>query len=173
MAVQQQTFLQYFKSLNIIHYALAAGQILFAVIAYVLQKTNFVINDPSVLNGLMLAVPVIAFVSIVSGGLLYKKQVSNIRNKYNLSNKLKAYRLTIIIRDALFEFPSLLAITSFMLTGEMLFLALTGSLITLFLYLRPTKERVITDLQLSSEEINLVNNDSCIITEIKVRNFNN
>ena len=100
---------------------------------------------------------------------MYKKQVIDIRNKYNLSNKLNAYRSIVIIRDALFEFPSLLAVISFMLTGEMLFLALTGSLITLFVYVRPTKDRVIRDLQLSSAETNLVNDDNSIVavTETK------
>lgn len=170
MAVQQQTSLQYFKSLNILHYALAAGQILFGVIAFIFQKTtSIIINDPSVLNGLRLAVPLIAIVSVVSGGLLYKKQVSDIRNKYNLSHKLNAYRSIVITRDVLFQFPSLLAVISFMLTGEMLFLALTGSLITLFVYVRPAKERVIRDLQLSSEETNLVNDDYSIVAEIEVK----
>lgn len=169
MAVQQQTSAQYFNSLNILHYALAAGQVLFGTIAFTLQKPGSVINSASLFNALMYAVPLIAIISVIAGGTQYKKQVNDIKSKNNLSDKLNAYRITVITRDAMFEFPSLLAVLAFMLTGELLFLALTGSLVTLFVYVRPTKERVIKDLQLSAEETTLVNDDESIVAEIEVK----
>jgi hypothetical protein len=94
--------------------------------------------------------------------------VNDIKIKKNLSDKLNAYRSVIIARGAFLEFPSLFAVIAFILTGEILFLGLTGSLIALFVFLRPTKERVIKDLQLSSEETLLINNDNSIVTETEV-----
>ena len=167
MAIQQQTSAQYFKSLNILHYILAAAQLLFAILAFILQKENeFTITPAS--NALRYAVSLIAVMGVTGGAILYQKQVNAIKSRKNLSDKLTAYRSVIIARGAFLEFPSLFAIIAFVLTGEILFLGLTGSLIALFVFLRPTKEKVIKDLQLSAEEILFINNDDSIVNETEV-----
>ena len=167
MAIQQQTSAQYFKSLNILHYILAAAQLLFAILAFILQKENkFIITPAS--NALRYVVSLIAVIGVAGGAILYQRQVNDVKTKKNLSDKLTAYRSVIIARGAFLEFPSLFAIIAFILTGEILFLGLTGSLIALFVFLRPTKEKVIKDLQLSAEEILIINNDDSIVNETEV-----
>ena len=172
MAVQQQTSAQYFKSLNLLHYALAAGQLLFAILAFILQKENWFIISAGT-DALRYAVSLVAIMGVTGGAIQYKKQADNIQTKKNLSQKLNAYRSAVITRDAFFEFPSLFAVVAFILTNEILFLTLAGSLITLFVYVRPAKERVIKDLQLSAEEIKLINNDDSIVTEIEINDDDN
>ena len=167
MAIQQQTSAQYFKSLNLLHYILAAGQLLFAILAFMLQKKTWVTTNAA-LNVLRYAVSLIAILGVSASAIQYNRQVNGIRNKINLSDKLNAYRSVIITRGAFLEFPSLFSVIAFLITGEILFLALAGSLTALFVFLRPTKEQVIKHLQLSVNEIKLINDDNCIVLETEV-----
>jgi hypothetical protein len=166
MAIQQQTSAQYFKSLNLLHYILAAGQLLFAILTFMLQKKTWVTTDAA-LNAFRYAVSLIAILGISASAIQYKRQVNGIRIKKNLSDKLNAYRSVIITRGAFLEFPSLFSVIAFLITGEILFLVLAGSLTALFVFLRPTKARVIKDLQLSLNEIKLINNDDSIVLEVE------
>ncbi len=171
MAIQHQTSAQYFKSLNILHYILAAAQLLFGFLAFIVQKENsFTITSSS--NALRYVVSLTAVIGVTGGAIIFQRQINNIKNKKNLSDKLHAYRSAIIARGAFLEFPSLFSVIAFILNGEILFLGLTCSLIALFIFLRPAREKVIKDLQLSAEEILIINNDDSIVSQTGIDDDN-
>jgi hypothetical protein len=86
------------------------------------------------------------------GYLLFKKQLKVIRFKSPMSEKLSGYQNALIIRFALLEIPSLFAIAAYMLNGNLFFLAVSGFLMVYFVFLRPTTEKVDTDLQLELDD---------------------
>lgn len=81
----------------------------------------------------------------------------------SIVEKLAGYRALVITRDAIMEAPSLFAIISFFLTGDLFFLAFTGLVISIFFYTRPAKEKAIKDLSLSTDELMLINDDNSIL----------
>jgi divalent metal cation (Fe/Co/Zn/Cd) transporter len=158
-----QTTQQYFKVLTILHYALITGVLLFALIAFALQSLNMFGENEELRNVFLYIVPLVALGGVIGGSMMYKKQVNEIKNKNSLAEKLEAYRAIFIMRDALLEGPSLFAIIAYLLTGEILFLALTGSLVAIFILVRPSKDKLAKDLELSSDEMNIINNDDDVI----------
>lgn len=63
-----------------------------------------------------------------------------------------AYQSATIVRLALLEGPSLFGIVGFLLTGNLIFLGISGALIACFIYQRPTRQKIEDDLNLSYEE---------------------
>jgi hypothetical protein len=159
-----QTTRQYFRALTILHYALITGVVLFALIAFALQSLNVFGENEEIRNMFLYIVPLVALGGVIGGGMIYKKQVNGIKNKTGLTEKLEAYRGIFIMRDALLEGPAIFAIIAYLLTGELLFLALTGSLIAIFILVRPAKQKLIRDLEMSSDEMEIINDNETIIS---------
>lgn len=159
-----QTIRQYFKALTVLHFALVTGIVLFTIISFVLQNTgSFAGGDPALARLFLYIVPVLAVGCVIAGNNQYKKQVNEIKDLQGLADKLNAYRAAFIKRDALMEGPALFAIIAYLLTGQMLLLAIAALLIAAFLYFRPTKDTLIKDLELSTDETIIIQNDDAII----------
>jgi len=159
----QQTTQQYFKALTVLHFALVTGLVVFSVIAYVVHSIGTFGNDAALLTIFQYMVPALAFMSIVAGRTLYKKKVDDIKNMDNLATKLNAYRGAFILRDALLEGPAIFAIIAYLLCGNMVLLGVAVLLIVVFIIIRPTKDAVIKDLELSSDEMDILNDDDAVI----------
>jgi hypothetical protein len=69
-----------------------------------------------------------------------------------LFQKLNRYRSILITYIAILEGPAVFAIIGFLLTGYFRFLAITFILLLNMFLKRPSKMRMISDLQLSSNE---------------------
>jgi hypothetical protein len=144
-----QSAAQLVKTTSIIHLALTAGQILFAAITFIIPKkpTTNTGNDM-----LIFIVPVMAISCFAAGHLLFKTLLDKIDVQSPLKAKLISYQSATIIRLALLEGPSLFAIVSFMLTGNMVFIGIAAAIILYFIYLRPSKQKIEDDLNLGYEE---------------------
>lgn len=137
------------KTLNIIHMALAAGQILFAAVTFIIPKNP--VKGPGN-DTLIYIAPVLAITCFIAGHILFLKLLSNIRKDTLLKAKLIAYQAATIIRLALLEGPSLFSIIGFLLTGKLIFLVIAGALVAYFIYLRPSRQKIEDDLNLDYEE---------------------
>jgi len=153
-----QNFQKYISSLKLIHIALLLGQLCFAAIAFYLN-TNGGISDSN--SSKIVQFSLILFFSlqgIVAGHLLFKNRLKKIRGEQSLTTKLTAYRTLVIIRFALAEAPSVFSIMAYLLTQEKIFLGLFGLIVAYFFYLKPSKEKFFTDLELSgSDKLKLEN----------------
>lgn len=149
----------FLKSISIIHLALLAGQVIFCIAAYAQSgKIYFGIHNMDSI--FIYIVPLVAIGGFVVGYLAFKKQLAGIRNKTSLGEKIIAYQTALIIRYALLEGPSLLAIVIYMQYGNLFFLGIAGLLMLHFLFLRPTMEKVENDLDLNfTERIEFLNKD--------------
>lgn len=138
------------KILPIIHLGLLMGQVLFATAVYfITPQKGFSLNgnDPFVLVGLALAIG-----GFVGGNLIFKQILAKIAPDATLSRKVSAYQTAFIIRAALMEGAALFSVVAYMLGGNLFFLALTAAVVLYFITLRPTKDKVTTDLGLDYNE---------------------
>ncbi|MDB5023699.1 MAG: hypothetical protein JWP78_1454 [Mucilaginibacter sp.] len=141
----------FLKSISIIHLALLAGQVIFALAAFT-QSTTLYFGFTNKDDLLIYVVPVLAIGGFMSGHMLFNQQLNNLGDKNILGEKVIAYQTALITRFALLEAPSLFAIAAFMLRGNLFYLAVAGLLMLYFLFLRPTKQTMENDLDLNFKE---------------------
>ena len=135
------------KTMSIIHLALLAGQMLLALGAFA-QSTKIFFGIMYLEDNYVYAVSILSMVGFFGGYVLFKKQLKLIRYKSPMSEKLSGYQNALIIRFSLLEIPSLFSIAAYMITGNLFFLSVSGFLMVCFVFLRPTTEKIDTDLQL-------------------------
>ncbi|MCB0505270.1 MAG: hypothetical protein KDC58_07175 [Cyclobacteriaceae bacterium] len=156
----------YFLVLSAIHLALFTGQFLFGIVAYYMNSTGDMTVGNEELNQMFLVViPLVAIGGIVGGIFLSKNQIGNIRQKQNLREKLTAYQTVLIIKYALLEGPSFLAIAGYLLTGNTIFMAIAAVIILLFIMNRPSTAKTITELELNQTEREIVENPEALLED--------
>lgn len=149
--IPNQTPQSYLKVIYIIHLALLAGQVMFAIVAFIqVGKTQIDIknsNDP-----FLFVVPILAIGGFIVSNLMFRQQLNSSINKDSLKDKLMGYQTALIIRFALLEGPSLFGIVTYLITGNFLFLIISGLLVLYFISIRPTRVKIENDLNLTYEE---------------------
>jgi uncharacterized membrane protein len=162
----QQTSRQYFKSLQIIHITLIAGQLIFGlIVAYMLevQKINFGMQDLKII--FYVIVPVFAVASYAGGSFFIKTRLKTTKNLKSLASKMNDYRTVLIMQYAILEGPSFLSLTVYLLTGDLFFTGITGLIIMVLIILRPKSEKAISDLELNPSESTKISDPDTIITD--------
>lgn len=140
----------FIQRITIIYLALIIGQLLFAGVSYTLVETNFLSFDFGS-DVFVMLVPAIAVSGAFASNFIYTKKINELTSLESLKDKVMGYQTACIIRFALLEGPALLGIVYYMQTGNLLFLIIAGALIVYFITLRPTKEKIETDLNFSFE----------------------
>ena len=159
MSANQMTVKTFFYSLQILFFAMIAGLVLFAIVAYYLNMTEQGAKDPS-LNGMFyFIVPSTLVLGIIGGQYLSNAKFQAAKEAPNLSAKLEGFRTGMILRYATIEGPGMLAIVAYLLTNNFLYLVIGLAGILFFLRHQPTKDRAIEVLDLDSSERATLNND--------------
>jgi hypothetical protein len=141
------------KAIRVLYFALLAGQVLFALIVTILVEAGILSNSlQSVTLLFQVAVLVIAATTVPASFFLFRKRLADISPEEGLDKKLEKYRAALILRMALCEMPALFAIIAYFLTTNRSFLWMTILLISNFLFIYPSRNRIIDQLQLSSSE---------------------
>ena len=166
MNTTQQTVKSYFLALQIVFYALIAGQLIFAFLTFYLIRLGLFDGEQAELRNIFIfIVPVFVIGGLFISHLLFKSFLNNAKGKISLYEKLTYYRSALIIRYALLEGPSFFAIVVYLLTGDYLFLGMSGLIVLVFFTLKPSVERAINDLELNSEETRRINNSISLIND--------
>ncbi len=152
MQTQAQTSQDYFKSLTIIHTALLLGQIIFGIAACYLVLNEYLNGNYGLYDIFQFVVPLFVIGSIWGSSQFMKSRLENIRGKSKLEEKLGYYRATLIIKFALLEGASLFALICFFITADYFLLALAGLTIAIFFINKPTRDKIVADLDLNYEE---------------------
>jgi hypothetical protein len=154
-----QSFL---KSISIIHLALLAGQVMFAIVAYA-QSVRVFFGIHYMDDAFMYIVPLAAIGGSIAGYSIFKKQLTALHGKKLVGEKIIGYQTALIIRYAFIEGPCLLAIVAYLLNNNLFYLVVAGLLILHFIFLRPTMEKVENDLDLNfNEKIEFLGEDEVI-----------
>jgi hypothetical protein len=139
------------KIIAIIHAALLIGQVLFGIVAF--DETKSIgLNLKLGSDPFFYIVPFLIVAGMLLGSFLFTQQVSNAADKNSLNEKLAGYQTALIIRFAISEGPSLLGIVGYMLSGNVIYLILVGINVLYFILIRPTKDKMAEDLNLTFED---------------------
>jgi divalent metal cation (Fe/Co/Zn/Cd) transporter len=163
METIKMTSAGYFKSIKIVHLALVIGVVFFALVSVFLQINGFGTLGELINNGLLLIIPLLALIGIFGSNFIFKKRLRKIVDKTNLNEKMEDYRSALILKFALIEGPSFFAIVAYLLTGNYIFLGTAVVLIIVFLIYTPSRTKFISDLELTKDESDLINNDKAEI----------
>ena len=102
--------------------------------------------------------------------ILFKVQLKSIKAKPELKDKLNDYRGASLIKYAMLETPSMLAIVCYLLTANFIFLGYAGLIVILFLLNRPSPENTVNDLELNQADKTKVLDPNSMVAEVKQRN---
>lgn len=136
--------------LNTIFFGLLMGQVIFGVIAYVMLTENqyFSLSKDTAFFAVVCCVAVLG---IYAGQFLFKKQLEKVHSAETLQKKINGYQTALIVKWALIEGHSLLALVAFLVTNNLLFFIVFICLVSFFFFQKPTKEKLIFDLELSRD----------------------
>ena len=125
------------KTLSIIFSALAVGQIIFAIVALIINPPQDVTANPEI-NSLMIYVaPVLVLMGFAMGNFMFKLMISPARQLATEKDKFQKYTTASIIKWAAQEAPNLLTIVIFLLTANTFYLYILMGGMGLFLLSRP------------------------------------
>jgi hypothetical protein len=143
------------KSLNILHKALLMGQVFFAAVCVFMIYTKAA--EPAlkeIEKILQVAALVMTVGGIFAGMAVLKKKLFQIREmQADADAKFSLYRSALILQWALLEGPSIFCIICFFLTGNYAFLALAIVIMFVFVITAPSKNKILTQLQISETEL--------------------
>jgi len=138
----------FIKLLQTIHLALFAGQAIFAIIMYTqFGPSKFDIKNTS--DPFLYAVPLVAIVAFIASNILFKQYLNKAISKESLHEKTMLYQTAYIVRFAPLEGASLFGLVVFFLTHNLFFLLVSIILMVYFLTLRPTKDKMVYDLNIT------------------------
>ncbi|MDX1942800.1 MAG: hypothetical protein SFU99_19710 [Saprospiraceae bacterium] len=159
------SFKEYLRNLTILHLGLLAGQVFFMAIIYFLFNA-----DEPPLTGAeatgqieVYIIGLLTIACVLASSHLFRTRVRALKEENDLTAKLSGYRATSILRYALLEGPSLMAIIFYLIGNNLILLIFSAMIIVLFLVYRPTKERLVADLELSASEQAKLNDPNAIV----------
>jgi hypothetical protein len=151
-SVQPPTTGTYVKSMKIIFLALLAGQVMFATLAWFMQRLGVYAGFESLVTPLLVLVPLLAASAIGIGIFIFNRRMTELQAKSSLSEKLNDYRAAVIVKYALAEGPVFFAIVAYMLTGNMVILGIALACILYFAFMWPSMERMANQMALNPDE---------------------
>jgi hypothetical protein len=145
-----------FKLTFTIFLVLLTGMILvFALSLWIVQSDDF-LPDTDLDNVFQFAVPLAGIIIMFISRFIYRKQLAGVDKNSDLISKIIFYRTYKIISFALIEGAGFLALISFMITANYLYVFVFLFMLGFQFMLRPSREGFISDFDLSPEEENLV-----------------
>ena len=143
------------KVLHVLHKALLMGQVLFAAACVYIIYSKTVLPSAVEEEKLLQVVALILTAGGIYGGMtIFKKRLMLIREmQTDARQKFAEYRVASIIQWALLEGPSLFCIICFFLTGNYAFIALAVVIMFLFAAIGPSKNKILTQLQITESEL--------------------
>ena len=126
------------KTLIIMHTAMLMAQILLAAIVYYINHNNTSDLDNDFDRKIQMILTGIAVFNVVAALFLFKKNMEKLKNIQELNEKILKYRQASIIKFALLEFATFVAIIGYFFTLGISFLVLAAVLIAFFALQKPT-----------------------------------
>lgn len=141
-----------FRQINILYFALLAGQILFCtvVVFAILDPETRQTGWPEAPFGLLVPVLLAGIIPLVF--FINNRQLQQAPAQENLSAKIGHYRTLVILRSALIEGANLFCLVVLLLENNSTFLIFFGAGLLLFLYFRPSVNEFLQHYQLSGAE---------------------
>ena len=141
---------------NAIYYSLVTGLLIFFVIVIVLIQDKDPSTGKDVDNIFTIIVPVFGLMMMFISRMIYNQMLAKFDVNISLLQKLANYRTAKIVSWALIEGACFFALVATMLTSNYLYVAVYIFLFGYFFLMRPSKESLIRDMRLNSDESDLI-----------------
>jgi len=141
---------------NTIYYSLVTGLLIFFIVVIVLIQDKDPSTGKDVDKIFTIIVPVFGLMMMFLSRMIYNQMLSKIDAGNSLLQKISGYRTTKIVAWAMLESACFLALVASMLTSNYLYLAVFIFLFGFFFLMNPSKESLIRDMHLNSDESDLI-----------------
>lgn len=145
-----QTPKSFMQTMTVLHAVLTMGVFIILVVVYSRSESLiFGFKDPDDIYKII--IPLVAMIGYFGGNLIFKKQLDAIDPKASLKLKLTRYLSASIIKYAFIEGAAIISVIAFSWTNNVFYLVIS---VLLLLYLwsqRPTKKKVISDLNFNRD----------------------
>ena len=137
------------KITQTIHLSFCSVIVLFSVVALLINKDHLFF-DASLANTAPFnpIFPIIAVVGVIFGIFIFNEKISGITSELSFDEKFTQYQTAFLVRCAFCEAGALLNIVGFFNTQNLFFMLFAMASFIALLLSRPSKSKVITDLQL-------------------------
>ena len=108
-------------------------------------------------------------IGLAGAYFMFRLMVGKIDKSLPLKTKMPKYAQALLIRSALLELPGLFAGIAAYMSGQLMHLAGAMVIFMIFILLRPTRNSIAFDLQLSAHERALIEKDDAVISEVERR----
>jgi beta-lactamase regulating signal transducer with metallopeptidase domain len=142
--------LRFIQTLKLIHIALVVGLTIFSVLAY--AQNNSFNADINTNSTLLYIVPIVALLGYFGSQMFFKKMLLQVHTSDSLQTKLNKYQTAAIVKYALIEGPAFIALFVYHTTGNALPLVIAVCLLAYLFVQKPTKDKIIDSLNLTSDE---------------------
>ncbi|HWP82523.1 MAG TPA: hypothetical protein VNN76_07700 [Bacteroidota bacterium] len=139
--------------LSIIFYALLASQLIFAAVVFFLTQSENLM--PPIQGNLVIefVLPVVIVLEILLARFLSARRIDAIRAESVPQRRMELYRTAFILKVAMLEGAGLLALVGYLLSQNLLFLAMFLLIVLVFLMNRPTTQSASDALGLSESQL--------------------
>lgn len=100
------------------------------------------------------------FTSLFGAEYIFRKKIAQAKQYTTMQKKASSYTVALILRLALFEAPAMASIFAALFLGVIWYVAIAAIFPLLMLVYFPSKERIISQLELEGEEAELIRNPS-------------
>ena len=169
MALVQQNFSAYLRSLRIIFIALLLGQVIVLGVLYFVRWQEMPEAAPirkpwgiGFMPIIMLALPALSL-------SLYRKKVAAATVQPDLKSKLIAYRTALLLRWAPIEVLNLFIAVLYFVTAQAMYLYGAVIFMAVFFTLWPHRANIVAKLGLSTDEQQQLDDPHAVVAEISMR----
>ncbi len=158
----------YFRTLRILHLALIMGQVVFAMMVFVIKLVSIsetVSLTPELQDLLRYILPGLALLGTGLSWLLFSSRIKALKELTDPAAQYTGYRSACVLRYAILEAPSLIALVGFTLSNDYTFMAIPALIILVFILIRPTKAALISHLQPGYEQQLLLEDPAAVLYE--------
>jgi hypothetical protein len=155
----------YFQTLNIIYFSQIFMILAFTGVVAFLISSNITPQNDAMWN---FAIPLVIIVSLTLAYIVFRMLIKKISSSAPLKEKMPKYSRAVLLRSVLLEMPALLSAIVGFLTGQLYYLGVPIIIVLVFLMMRPTKNSIGSDLNLSPKERDMIDNPDAIISEAEM-----
>jgi len=141
---------------NTIYYSLVTGLLIFFIVLMVLIQGKHSSTAKEVDTIFTIIVPVFGLMMMFISRMIYNQMLAKFDVNVALQQKITNYRTAKIISWAMIEGACFFALVATMLTSNYLYVAVFVFLFGYFFLMKPSKESLIRDMSLNSEESDLI-----------------
>lgn len=151
MSYTDQQPKDFIKSLQIIHFALLMGVIVFAAYVSIHLNEQLIFSYQEGKAFLYIAIT-ISFVGNLMSKSLFIKLIKKIPDDADLLQKASKYSIAHIFRVAMLEFPALVCVIFVLQSNNSFYFILVGILLLMILAIFPTKNKFANEVPLTTKE---------------------